>query len=566
MRLHFRSPAFRATLVTVIAVCGVSYLVRARNSHAGEETPRPSRSAPASASPSADPLAALPAPPGAAPAGFVAPSPEPIESFDPEGVSGPAATDAQITLASLKTQSSRIIRVGLTTKGGAIALQSQTEAFVSDADQPGRRLTIPSGQSATFKEGPSRNLFARGVTYKGTIEITVGSHTFGAWRRPTVNVGGGPTRVSTDGDNPRWGRPYRGSFEIAPQEFSFEPAKHKSPLRLVNLVPLEEYLKGVVPWEMEPSAPLEALKAQAICARGELLAKIQAGRHRADGFDVCDYDHCQGYPGMENESERSSLAVEQTAGLVLMRDGKIADAVYGTNSGGITADKNDVWRGGPEPHLRSVRDFDPRLHRETADAVKPHMTEADWLFYCSHNLPSYAQPGEDEVRALRARRRKSARTAELFQEDDLPEFYRWSREVSLSDLASAASLKSPVPFASVEKIEVVDRAASGHIKKLDVIGKAADGTPVRASYEKDGAIRSMLSGRLGSTTALPSSTFAVVPRLANGVLTGFAFKGAGWGHGAGMCQRGAQNHARAGWSARQILQWYFNGVELRQAM
>ena len=513
---------------------------------------------PVAALPEALPLpAALPHASASPDSLFAAPQAEAVETFESE------SNAAQVALASFKTQSSLIIRVGLTTMGGAIALQSQTAAYVSDADQPGRRLTIPSGQVAIFKESAAKSLFARGVTFKGTIEISVGSRAFGAWQRPIVNVGGGPTRVSTDGASPRWGRPYRGSFEIAPQSFSFESARHKSSLRLVNLVPIEEYLKGVVPWEMNPSAPVESLKAQAICARGETLAKIQGGRHRADGFDICDYDHCQGYPGMENEAARSSLAVEQTVGLVLLHDGKIADAVYGTNSGGITADKNDVWRGGPEPHLQSVRDFDPKRHPETARAVKQRMTEADWLYYCTHNLPSYAQPGDDEVQALRARRRKSARTALLFQENDLPEFYRWSREVSLKDLASAASAKTSTPFMSVEKIEVVDRAASGHIKKLDVIGKAADGSALRASYEKDGAIRSLLSGRLGSTTALPSSTFAVVPRMSGGTLTGFAFKGAGWGHGAGMCQRGAQNHALAGWDARRILQWYFNGVEVR---
>jgi len=62
---------------------------------------------------------------------------------------------------------------------------------------------------------------------------------------------------------------------------------------------------------------------------------------------------------------------------------------------------------------------------------------------------------------------------------------------------------------------------------------------------------------------LPSSTFVVVPRRsAKGVLTAFVLKGAGWGHGVGMCQRGAQAHARDGWSARQILMFYFHGVQL----
>ncbi len=75
----------------------------------------------------------------------------------------------------------------------------------------------------------------------------------------------------------------------------------------------------------------------------------------------------------------------------------------------------------------------------------------------------------------------------------------------------------------------------------------------------------MFSGRLGSTTALPSSTFVILPQLnAQKQLQAFALRGAGWGHGVGMCQRGAQNRALAGWNARQILGFYYRDVELRK--
>ena len=75
----------------------------------------------------------------------------------------------------------------------------------------------------------------------------------------------------------------------------------------------------------------------------------------------------------------------------------------------------------------------------------------------------------------------------------------------------------------------------------------------------------MFSGRLGSTTALPSSTFVVTPQTdAAGALTGWQINGAGWGHGVGMCQRGAQNHALSGWDARRILNWYYHDVEVKK--
>jgi stage II sporulation protein D len=385
-----------------------------------------------------------------------------------------------------------------------------------------------------------------------------------------VSVTGGLTRVSSNGSSPRYQRAYRGGFEVALKTHSFEPSTHQGPLRLVNVTSLEDYLKGVVPWEMNATAPLEALKAQAICARSETLAKIAGGRHAADGFDICDYDHCQGYPGTENEKARTTQAVEQTWGLAIFHDGQVADAVYGTNSGGITASSEDVWRGPPEPYLKSVRDFSSTQHPATARVVKERMTESDWVQYCTQNLPSFAQPSQAEVRSLASRRSSSSRTASLFQDQDLPEFYRWTRVVTPAQVVQAMARfpVNGVPLTGVSDLRVLERAPSGHIKKLQVVGSTTrQGRAQVASalmFEGDSQIRAMFSGRLGSTTALPSSTFVILPRRdGQGRLTAFVIKGAGWGHSVGMCQRGAQTRAQYGWSARQIIDYYFKDVELR---
>lgn len=458
---------------------------------------------------------------------------------------------------------SRVIRAGLSTKGAPVVLWSRTVMSITDGEQPGRRLLVDAAENVTFSLGPVTTATAGTQKWSGPISIRTGSGTYAGWRLAKVYVAGGPTHVSTNGEAARYQRAYRGSFEIAPQTFSFEPATHKSNLRVVNVLPLDEYLKGVVPWEMNPSAPLEALKAQSICARSETLAKINSGRHKADGYDICDYDHCQGYSGTENEKPASSIAVEQTAGLTIYYKGRIADAVYFTNSGGVTAAKDDIWRGPPAPHLQSVRDFSPTKHPAMARLFSGPMTEAAWVSYCTNNLPSYAQPSQSEIEALAERRRRNPRTAALFLEGDLPEFYRWTRVVSVAQVAQAMSAR--VPMQGATEIRVLERAPSGRIKKLMVVGRDAGGKTLTASFEKDSQIRSMFSGRLGSTTALPSSTFVVLPQRSEaGVLTGWVFKGAGWGHGAGMCQRGAQNRAREGWNARQIINHYFDDVQIQR--
>ncbi len=461
-------------------------------------------------------------------------------------------------VAQNRVAGGRILRVGLTTLGGSIVLVSDAPLTISDGAQTGRRLEIAAGANVTFSLGATENVMARGQVFSGAIRVESGGLAYAGWQMPKI-ASRGVTRMASDGGDPRWRRGYHGNFEIDAQSFSFEPAMHKSALRVVNVLPLDQYLDGVVPWEMDKSAPMEALKAQAICARSETLAKIADGRHARDGFDICDYDHCQGYSGTENENARTNRAVDETSGLVIVRDGRIADAVYGTNSGGVTAASEDVWRGTPEPYLRSVNDFSPSRHRETAQLFQTPMTEAKWAIYCTKNLPSFAQPSAGEIGALALRRRNNARAAALFQAQDLPEFYRWTRVVTPAQMALVLKVEGAV----ATEVRVLDRSPSGHIKNLQVVGRAPDGAVVFATYEKDSQIRAMFSGRLGSTTALPSSTFVVIAqRDTKRQIVGWVFKGAGWGHGAGMCQRGAQNHALAGWNARQIVNWYFRGVTL----
>lgn len=485
----------------------------------------------------------------------------------------------------------KMVRVGLCTQGSAVQLWSRLPLLISDPAQPGRTLLVKAEDKVVLSSGAPAKIPAPGgkAFYSGTLQVRTSSGVSGAWKSVFVTPPFGArdefTRLTTNSENPRWGRPYRGAFEVTPLVKPFDTSKYKGALRVVNVVEMEQYLKGVVPWEMTPTAPLEALKAQAICARSELLAKMNSGRFHPYGFDVTDYDNCQGYPGAENEKPLSTLAVTQTKGQVLMYKGRIADAVYGTNSGGITASDEDVWKGGATPYLRGVRDFSSKLHSTMARLVKSKMTEDDWVAYCSQNLPAYGQPDTVSRRQLASRRATSSRVAKLFQPDDLPEFYRWSRFVTPANLAKAISAQSVLDtkIDNATEIRVMERASSGHIKKLAIFGVVTLGRavnnrssatsnpqptiatkPVSVVLQGDSQIRSMLSGVMGSTTALPSSTFVALPQKdANGALAGWILKGAGWGHGVGMCQRGAQNRALEGWSAQRILQFYFTGVEIR---
>ncbi|MDK2856474.1 MAG: stage sporulation protein [Bacillota bacterium] len=140
------------------------------------------------------------------------------------------------------------------------------------------------------------------------------------------------------------GRPYRGELEVWAAS---------GWLIVVNVVSIEDYLRGVVPAEMPPTWPEEALKAQAVVAR--TFAYKNRGRHAAEGYDLCATQHCQVYGGAVVERAASDRAVKETAGLVLRYQGQLIDAYYHASSGGRTEAAGAVW-GTERPYLKGIED------------------------------------------------------------------------------------------------------------------------------------------------------------------------------------------------------------------
>ena len=140
------------------------------------------------------------------------------------------------------------------------------------------------------------------------------------------------------------GMPYRGFITLL----------KKQGMTVVNNVPVEDYLYGVVPKEMPPSWSAEALRAQSIAARTFALKNRK--RHSAEGFDLCSTAHCQVYEGMSAEMQSTTAAVNSTRGEVLFYKGAIIDALFHTDSGGMTEFSEHVW-GSTVPYLRAAKEL-----------------------------------------------------------------------------------------------------------------------------------------------------------------------------------------------------------------
>ncbi|MGZ3406674.1 MAG: SpoIID/LytB domain-containing protein [Polyangia bacterium] len=297
-------------------------------------------------------------------------------------------------------------------------------------------------------------------------------------------------------------------------------------LAVVNAVPEDKLLAGLVPAEMSASSPPEALKAQAVAARNELLAKIGT-RHLTDPYRLCATQHCQVYAGAGREDARASAAVTATRGELLVRDagGGLVDAVYSASCGGHGEHNENVWGGAPDASLRGRLDGDAALQAR---------------------LPTFASIGEAELRAWLAIA-PSADGPWCARPKEAQINFRWQKPIDLAALEARAAV------GKLRDVQVLERGVSGRATRLRLSGDGGD-------KELKGELE--IRRALGN---LKSAMFVLEPaRDAGGHLTTLSATGGGHGHGVGMCQVGAVGMAAAGRSYVEILRQYYAGSHLRK--
>jgi stage II sporulation protein D len=138
---------------------------------------------------------------------------------------------------------------------------------------------------------------------------------------------------------------YTGGFQYSRRDGMF--------ITVINMVGIEDYIKGILPNEMGASWPLEALKAQACCASSYALSTLN--RHNAHGFDLCVTEHCQVYRGRNATNERTDQAVEETANMYITYEDGLCQTFYASSNGGASESVENVWND-PVPYLQGVVD------------------------------------------------------------------------------------------------------------------------------------------------------------------------------------------------------------------
>ncbi len=308
-------------------------------------------------------------------------------------------------------------------------------------------------------------------------------------------------------------RIYRGALDIGTGE--------DASLRIVNVVNMEEYLYGVLPSEMPPEWPAEALKAQAVAARSEAYFKL--GRHAKEGYDFCSGVHCQAYSGARVETKATNTAVDTTCGEVAVYNGKPIDAVYSNSCGGHTQG-NIYGDRTPIPYLRGRVDAGTELG--FIFPLSPLELD-DWLW--EQNIPVFCNNDTFSRRSN----------------------FRWMRLYSKEQLQELINKKMDIGM--LISVDIVERNPSGHIQSVCITGSKGV-----FKVEKELTIRQLFG-------ELRSGMFNLDVSLDNKGNAGeFLFYGGGWGHGVGMCQVGAATMAQQGYSYDRIIKFYFADTQIKK--
>jgi stage II sporulation protein D len=328
------------------------------------------------------------------------------------------------------------------------------------------------------------------------------------------------------------GRQYRGEFEI--RRYA------DSDMTVINILNIEQYLYGVVPEEMESTAPLEALKAQAVAARN--YAYINMGKYEKWGFDLTDTTTSQVYNGYDAEKASTNRAVDETRGKKVLYNGKLAYLYYFSSSGGMTEDNIHVW-GSDVPYLKSVPDpyesgksYNYNWTRTfTAEQLKGilFLSDVEIGDIVSVTAEKYSPAGR--VIQLKFTGTKGQIT-----------YYRDDGKVLLGLPSQMYTISSGSAGAS---FAVDSTGATVPVNLGGALAVSADGT---SAVSQTGSISVVSSGGV-SVISAGTGAGAGSPGT-------FVFTGKGWGHGIGMSQEGAKGFALQGYTYDQILKHYFTGV------
>lgn len=336
--------------------------------------------------------------------------------------------------------------------------------------------------------------------------------------------GGSPSLFKLNSDNKKV---FRGGLEVLRQT--------GSDMTVINVLPTEEYLYGVVPGEIGAGSHVEALKAQAVAARTYTLNNLSKYSHLK--FNLCTTTYSQVYKGYSVEDKATNKAIDDTKGEIVTYKGKPAAVFYFSSSGGKTEDVKNVWGSEDYPYLVSVDD--------------PYESGKSWHYnwqvsYTAQKIGEIMTKRGYKLGNIQAvfitKRSEAGRATELVVKGANDQ-----RIYTNGNTRSFLSLDSQW-FDITTDSDVAVLKQDGSSSNTQLSGKKV----MTSSGVKTISTSNNVSIISSNNT---KKTVPAVP-------TTYIFTGKGWGHGIGMSQEGAKGMANAGLTYKEILTHYFTGTKV----
>lgn len=413
-------------------------------------------------------------------------------------------------------------------------------------------VTLSADCDFLLQYGSGENIREELITQRQEISITADSSYFTGERIkviPTQLTG----RIRLCNVNRSQGIPaYRGQLELL---------RTQDGIAVVNELPLEEYLYSVVPGEMPASYPLEALKAQAICARTYAYGHMLHAAYPQYGAHVDDSTSYQVYNNI-TESDSTTTAVKETYGsLIKTSEGTPANTYYYSTSCGVGTTAN-VWKTEEAQKITYLKS--KRLNASYFEQTE-NLSEEDTF----REFISSTQAGDYESRE--AWYRWSYQVKEIDVErmcETLQKRYQANERLILTLKDDDYISQEVKAFSKVKDISVVKRGAGGVADEVVIVTDKAT-FKVISEYNiravlcdgKTKAVRQDGS-EISMPNLLPSGFFVMEPSHDKKNVVGYNIIGGGFGHGVGMSQNGAKNMALQGLNAEQILDFFYEGCEI----
>jgi SpoIID/LytB domain protein len=343
--------------------------------------------------------------------------------------------------------------------------------------------------------------------------------------------------------------------------------KDKNKIILINILPIEIYLMSVISSEMSSRSSINLLKAHAIVSRSWVLAQITKSKEQKingpekkdfvesedeiirwydredhELYNVCADDHCQRYQGITKiQTGAAKKAIDETRGIVLTFADNICDTRYSKSCGGISESYEKIWENKKHPYLSSIIDYKYEPENYNLDFSMERNAER-WI---KENPPAFCNTHDKRILSQ----------VLMDYDQETTDFFRWRIEYTQKEISELIEKNMRIDLGDILDLTSLERGHSARIVRLKITGSKR-----QIVIGKELEIRKALS----NTHLYSSAIFIEKSEIKDGVPQKFVIYGAGWGHGAGLCQIGAAVMAEQGYLFDEILSHYFKGAGLKK--